>query len=82
MPPRAVDTRPRLAAYTVPAGTACQIKRLTTNDWQAYTTKAELSFERHEGYRGWRYEFRYLGWFIRVHANRVIHRADLYPPGV
>ncbi len=70
------------AAYTVPVGVKCLIKRTTANDWRQYTTTKELSFERFESYRGQRYEFRLKGWLMLVGRQYVIHREDTYPPGV
>ena len=68
------------ARFTIPAGTALDIQDLREWEWQPYTTKQQLSFERFEKYDAEFkcYQFRFQGFLIMVHRSKVKHREDSY----
>lgn len=67
--------------FHLPAGTACDIRRMTESEWRPFTTTRDLSFERYERYvrdeAGNFYEFRIGLWLITVHRRDVVHRDDI-----
>lgn len=70
----------KVARFTVLAGTQCEIKKITDNEWIPHKTAREIGFEKFERYVAeWKcYEFRFQGWLMMVHRSKVIHREDTY----
>src|SRR5262245_38615015 len=77
-------TRPakKGSRFFVPAGTPCAVSKVSPLDWQTYTTRRGVGFERFERYErcdtGGFYQFRsdVGGWLLLVHRQYVRHRAD------
>jgi hypothetical protein len=66
--------------FLIRAGTACQVSKLTPLKWRPYITTRDVGLERFEFYdpKSKVYEFRHLGWLLRVHRRHVAHREDNY----
>jgi hypothetical protein len=75
-------TRPPVSVprFLIRAGTACSVSRVSPLRWRPHITTMDVGLERFERYDRDRkvYEFRHLGWLLRVHRRHVQHGEDAY----
>lgn len=60
--------------FLIKAGTLCGVRPVMANRFRTHVTKKDLSFESFELCQGPCYQFRYEGWIIVVHRDRVVCR--------
>ena len=61
--------------FVVPAGTKCQVSKVSPLRWSAHITRRELGFERYEKSGGGTVTFREQGYLVRVPWSAVRRRV-------
>jgi hypothetical protein len=69
-PPKPSKDKPKL--YTVPAGTACEVRKVGSKDWKAHQTKRPVTSRGFMWRNGTHYGFAFEGYEVKVQVGRFL----------